>query len=140
MFDSIVPNTTVPRVLVLMATSVMALGSCSNELKGELSVDGETFALDSCRSGQVYGFAGVEVVSKEGAKLRLAQAPTGEAVAFYIPKGQDTGVEIGICGAFKLSTQSSTINDVKNVEGKATLDCSANGHVLKGSFSFSNCH
>lgn len=126
--------------LLWVALTIGGLSACSNELKGSLTVDGEAFSLKSCRSGQVYGFAGVEIVSDKGAKLRIAQAPTGEGVAFYIPPAAATGEEIGVCGAFKLSTQNSTINDVKNVEGEATLDCEAAGHKIKGSFSFSNCH
>lgn len=123
---------------IVLAT--FSLSACSNELKGELSVDGKAFVLDSCRSGQVYGFAGVEVVSKESAKLRIMQAPTGEAVAYYIGAGETTGVELGKCGSFSFSPQNSTINDVKNVEGKGDLQCEAAGHSVKGSFSFSNCH
>lgn len=118
----------------------LVLAGCSNELKGSVTVDGEDFALASCRSGQVYGFVGVEVVSKDGAKLRVAQAPTGEAVTFLIPADASTGVEVGRCGSFSVSTQNSTINDVKNVEGEATLECDGSGHTIKGTFSFSNCH
>lgn len=130
-----------PRALPLIALGALGLlASCSNELSGDLSVDGQPFALSSCRSGQVYGFVGVEVVSKDGAKLRMVQTPTGEAQAIYIAKGKSTGDEVGPCGAFQVSTQNSTINDVKNVEGSATLDCKAGGHTIKGSFTFSNCH
>jgi hypothetical protein len=123
-----------------VAIASAALFACSNELKGDLKVDGDNFALDSCRSGQVYGFVGVEVVSKEGAKIKIMQTPTGEAVAYYQPSGSATGVELGKCGTFQVSTQSSTINDVKNVEGQALMDCEAAGHTVKGNFTFSNCH
>ena len=128
------------RITRSIALASLVLVGCSNELKGSLTIDDADFALESCRSGQVYGFVGVEVVSKEGAKLRVAQAPTGEAVAFVIPAGTSTGVEVGRCGSFHVSTQNSTINDVKNVEGEATLECEGSGHSIKGSFSFSNCH
>lgn len=123
-----------------LALLVLLLPSCSNELKGEVKVDDKPFELSSCRSGEVYGFVGVELVSKEGAKLRFAQSPTGEAVAFYIASGNATGVELGKCGSFQVSQQNSTINDVKNVEGKGDVECSGNGHSVKGSFTFSNCH
>ncbi|MCP4443769.1 MAG: hypothetical protein GY811_00290 [Myxococcales bacterium] len=66
--------------------------------------------------------------------------PTGEGVAFYLPKGESTSVELGSCGTFEVETQSSTINNVKNVEGKGEADCSAGGHTVRGSFFFSNCH
>ena len=126
--------------LIRTSLLLVLLSSCSNELKGDITVDGESFALASCRSGQVYGFVGVEVVSKAGAKLRLAQAPTGEAILFLIASGESTGQELGRCGAFEVSTQNSTINDVKNVQGKADLKCEAAGHTVHGQFSFSNCH
>lgn len=116
------------------------LFACSNELKGELSVDGKTFALDSCRSGQIYGFVGVEIVSKDGAKIRIKQTPTGESLAYYLPSGSATGVELGKCGSFSVSRQSSTINDVQNVEGQAVMECEAGGHKVAGNFTFSNCH
>jgi hypothetical protein len=123
---------------------VLASGSlfaCSNELKGEISVDGTSFVLDSCRSGEVYGFRGVEAVSKEGAKLRIMGTPAGgEAIAFYMAPGESTGVELGKCGSFEVATQNSTINNVKNVRGQANLACEAQGHTIKGSFTFSNCH
>ena len=119
---------------------LLLLSACSNELKGNVAVDDKAFELSSCRSGAIYGFVGVELVSKEGAKLRFAQSPTGEAQAFYIPSGDATGVELGNCGSFQVSQQNSTINDVKNVEGKGQVDCTAAGHTVKGDFSFSNCH
>ena len=123
-----------------LSSLLLLLPACSNELKGEVTVDDHAFELSSCRSGEVYGFVGVELVSKEGAKLRFAQTPTGEAVAFYLASGDSTGVELGTCGSFQVSQQNSTNNDVKNVEGKGDVDCTGAGHTLKGSFSFSNCH
>ncbi len=128
------------KTLCFVALASCGLFACSNELKGDLTVDGKSFALDSCRSGQVYGFVGVEVVSKAGAKLKIQQTPTGEAIAYYQQAGAATGVELGKCGTFQVSTQSSTINDVQNVEGQALMDCTAGGHTVKGNFTFSNCH
>ena len=126
--------------LILAALVTCALAACSNELKGEILVDGEAFVMDSCRSGQVYGFVGVEITSKTGSKIKIATKMSGESAVFYIPSGQSIGVEMGNCGPFQVQQQNSTINDVKNVEGKASLDCERGGHKLKGSFSFANCH
>lgn len=128
------------RTLLCVAVASCSLFACSNELKGDITIDGEAFALDSCRSGQVYGFVGVEVVSKKGAKIKIMQAPTGEAIAYYQGAGESTGVELGKCGSFTVSTQNSTINDIKNVEGEAKLECESGGHKVSGAFSFSNCH
>lgn len=126
--------------LALLAFVLAATAACSNKLSGSLEVDGKTFELDSCRSGQVFGFSGVELRSKAGQKLRLVQTPTGEGAVMLFTSGTSVGTELGKCGPFTLSQQNSTINNVKNVEGSATLDCSANGHSVKGAVSFSNCH
>jgi hypothetical protein len=50
------------------------------------------------------------------------------------------GKDLGACGSLEIEDQNSTVNDVKNVEGKATLDCAADGVAVKGSVTFENCH
>lgn len=127
-------------VLALLAVALAATTACSNKLSGSLDVDGKKFELDSCRSGQAFGFSGVELRSKAGDKLRLVQTPTGEGAVLLFPSGASTGIELGKCGPFAVHQQNSTINDIKNVEGKATLDCAVNGHTVKGEVSFGNCH
>jgi hypothetical protein len=128
------------RHLVLAFLVLAAAAGCSNKLSGSLDVDGKTFELDSCRSGQVYGFSGVELRSKAGDKIRLVQTPTGEGMVVLFSGGSTTGSELGRCGPFTVNQQNSTINDIKNVEGKATLDCTVDGHTVKGEVSFGNCH
>jgi hypothetical protein len=44
---------------------LIAVG-CTNKLSGDVSVNNETLELDSCRSGVVYGFRGVEMTAKSG--------------------------------------------------------------------------
>jgi len=143
METSIRTKTSMTKASTLLYPALLAsccLFACSNKFTGDLRVDGKSFEFDSCRSGQVYGYAGVEIVSKNGAKLRILQAPTGEAVAYYIPSSKSTGVQLGTCGAFSFKAQHSTVNDIKNVEGSAKLSCESAGHAVKGSFVFSNCH
>lgn len=123
----------------VLIVATLALG-CSNKLAGELDVDGSRFELESCRSGQVYGFAGVELRAKDGRKLRLVQTPTGEAGVVLFGDGKTTGEEVALCGPFTVKQQNSTINDIKNVEGEASLDCTGGGHTIKGSVAFANCH
>jgi hypothetical protein len=114
--------------------------ACSNKLGGEVTVNGETQTLDSCRNGSIYGFRGVEVSMRSGMRLRIAMTQTGEARLVYMPAGSATGTDVGLCGTLTISDQNSTINDVKNVEGKATLDCATDGFTVKGKLSFENCH
>lgn len=123
-----------------MVVAFVALLGCTNKLGGDLTLDGEKVEIESCRNGSIYGFRGVEVSAKSGARVRVAATPTGEAHVFVMPKGADVGKELGACGSFQIADQKSTVNDVRNVEGKASLDCSANGIAVKGSFTFENCH
>jgi len=125
---------------LVVAAGLLVVGACKNELAGELTVDGKPFKLDSCRSGQVFGFPGVELRSDDGRRVRLVQTPTGEASVVVMDAGDPTGAELGKCGPFSQSTQNSTVNDVKNVKGHAQLDCSAEGHTVKGKVAFANCH
>ena len=119
---------------------LLAFTACSNQLGGDVSVGGERLELDSCRSGAVYGFRGVEVTAKSGVRLRVAATQTGEAEVVVIPRGAEVGKSLGTCGSFQINDQNSTINDVKNVEGKATLDCTTDDGSVKGSLTFKNCH
>jgi hypothetical protein len=126
----------------LIVTVVVAVcGACSNKLGGSVEVNGEKVTFGSCRSGAVYGFRGVELSGSNGMRLRLGLIPTGAAGVIVMPKGADVGKDLGVaCGTLTLSDQNSTVNGVKNVEGKAVLDCEAEGFKLKGEVSFKNCH
>jgi hypothetical protein len=128
-----------PRRLLLPLV-VLVVAACSNKLGGDLTINGEKATLSSCRSGAVYGFRGVELSIKGGTKLRVAATPANEAQVFVMLAGQIKGSDIGTCGTIQVSDQNSTINDVKNVEGKVVLDCTADGAVIKGSVTFGNCH
>ena len=124
---------------ILVPVLAMAAG-CSNKLGGDVTVNGEKASLSSCRNGVVYGFRGVEVTLSSGMRLRIATTQTGASDLVVMPAGASTGTRIGACGSFSVSDQNSTINDVKNVEGKAQLDCASDGFTIKGSLTFENCH
>jgi hypothetical protein len=114
---------------------------CSNKLSGSMEVNGEKVGFNSCRNGLVYGFRGVELSASNGMRLRLGLLPTGEAGVIVMPKGESVGKELGVeCGSLTISDQNSTVNDVKNVQGKAVLDCEGQGYKVKGEASFENCH
>jgi hypothetical protein len=106
-----------------------------------MEVNGEKVTFGSCRNGAVYGFRGVELSGSNGIRLRLGLLPTGAAGVIVMPKGETVGKELGVeCGTLQLSDQNSTVNDVKNVQGKAVLDCEGHGFKVKGEVSFENCH
>jgi hypothetical protein len=122
-----------------VVAAALAAG-CSSKVSGEIEVNGKKVGVSSCRNGVVYGYRGVEVTTKDGDRLRVAMTQTGEAWLVFMPKGSSTGSEIGACGTLEVSDQNSTINDVKNVEGKMELDCASDGLSVKGTVKFENCH
>jgi len=126
--------------LVLGVSIASLAGGCSNKLSGAVEINGESYELASCRSGAVYGFRGVELTTKGGHRVRIAATQTGEGFAAVMPPGAATGTEVGTCGPFSVEDQNSTINDVKNVEGTATLACEGGGFKLEGEIAFANCH
>ena len=113
---------------------------CSAKLSGELTVDGKPFKATECRSGQVYGFTGVELTAEDGTRVRLGTQPSGAADVYLLAPGVDQGLELKGCATLTVTPQNSTINDVKNVEGNAKLACDVDGHSIKGEVSFANCH
>lgn len=128
-------------LLVAVLIAVFPSCFCSNKLSGKVEVNGETLSFSSCRNGAVHGFRGVELSATNGMRLRLGVLPTGAAGGIIMPAGEMRGVELGTeCGSLSLSDQNSTVNDVKNVEGKAVLDCEGQGFKVKGEVSFENCH
>jgi len=123
-----------------LCVAVLWWAGCSNQLSGDLEINGERVKLTSCRNGIVYGFRGVELTADSGMRVRIAATQTGEAEVVVAPAGSDKGTRLGLCGSFAVADQHSEINRVKNVEGKADLGCQAAGFTLKGGASFSNCH
>jgi hypothetical protein len=128
-------------VPVALLIAVFPSCMCSNKLSGSVEVNGEKLSISSCRNGAVYGFRGVELSASNGTRLRVGALPTGAAGVIVMAKGASVGTELDVpCGSLVISDQNSTVNDVKNVEGKAVLECEAAGFKVKGSVTFENCH
>jgi hypothetical protein len=123
---------------LLFGLVVIALAGCTAKLTGDITLDGQPFELSGCRSGQPSGFAGVDLVGKDGRRLRLVAQPDGSSHAYLLADGTPT--DLGPCGGLTIETQNSTVNDVRNVKGTATLSCNAGGHQVGGRVTFENCH
>jgi hypothetical protein len=113
---------------------------CTAKLNGQVSVDGKPFTITSCRSGQPTGFAGVDLGDDTGHRLRLVYTPDGQSEAYWFSPENKTAESLGKCGPLALEKQSSTINNVTNVRGRAVLECTSAGHAVKGTIEFENCH
>jgi hypothetical protein len=120
---------------VWLALAVLA-SSCTPHFSGELVLDGAPFRPRECRSGQAYGFTGVELADEQGRRIRIAQEHDGTPATVYYPALSS----IGSCASLSLATQTSKINRIRNVEGSASLSCAGADHRVEGTVRFENCH
>jgi DNA-directed RNA polymerase subunit RPC12/RpoP len=140
-------------VVATLMTPLMIAGSVAlffvlgnSEARGTLegSVDGApfTFVSASCESGQRAGIVGVELSQEEGERVvRLVRDPVRGDLAIIAPSSEAAPslvIEGKSCKRFVLDVHgtSTTINDIRVVEGRADLDCEG----LSGSVEFEGCH
>ncbi|HWE28686.1 MAG TPA: hypothetical protein VHB97_11835 [Polyangia bacterium] len=129
----------IPGRVMAVSLSAPAAG-CTAKLGGDVTVDGAAFAAKTCRSGQALGFNGIEIGDGAGRRLRMIANADGSATAALLPAGADKGDLLGGCAVLAMHAQHSTINNVRNLAGYATLSCDAVGHKISGRLDFENCH
>ncbi len=125
---------------VLICLAALAVAGCTSKVTGTLEVDGSAFEVKECRSGQAFGFSGIELTDATGRRLRLLVNGDGTCTAALFKGDSMTGDRLGQCGALEIQAQSSRINSITNVMGKAQLACEAVGHKIAGNIEFENCH
>ena len=118
----------------------VAVVSCQSKVTGTLEVDGSAFAVQQCRSGQAFGFSGVELTDSAGNRLRLLANADGTCTAALFKGDSPTGDRLGQCGTLAMEAQSSRINSITNIKGTAKLACEAVNHKVMGNVDFENCH
>ena len=82
----------------------------------------------------------MDLLDAGGTKLRLVALPNGMASVHLFPPGASTSIELGACGPLAVERQNSSINDIYNVKGNATLSCAGVGRSVQGNITFENCH
>ena len=125
--------------LILILLSLGLIG-CASRVSGNLEVDGTPFEAKECRSGQAFGFSGVELTDKNDRRLRLFASPDGTCSAALLDGSAPTGDRLGSCGTLTVEAQSSKINNITNIKGNAKLSCAAGNHKVSGNVDFENCH
>ena len=128
------------KLAVLICLVALALVSCQSKITGTLEVDGSPFAVQQCRSGQAFGFSGIELTDASGNRLRLLANADGTCTAALFKGDSPTGDRLGQCGTLAMEAQSSRINSIVNVKGTAKLACEAVNHKVIGNVEFENCH
>lgn len=128
------------KVAVFICLVALALVGCKSKVSGALEVDGSPFAVQQCRSGQAFGFSGIELSDATDRRLRLLANGDGTCTAALFKGDSPTGDRLGQCGTLTMEAQSSRINSITNVQGTAKLACEAVSHKVTGSIEFENCH
>lgn len=124
----------------ILGLFVVTMMACNPKIKGDIHINGKPFEGTACRSGQVYGFSGVEVSNKAGQKLRLMLNVDGTCDAALFAPGSSQGYALGPCGTLVIQSQSSRINSVLNIKGTANLSCASKEYTIAGTVHFENCH
>ena len=125
---------------VFICLAVLGSVSCKSKITGTLEVDGAPFAIQQCRSGQAFGFSGIELTDATGRRLRLLANADGTCSAALFKGDSPTGDRLGRCGTLMMEAQSSRINSITNIRGTAKLACEAVSHKIAGDIQFENCH
>jgi hypothetical protein len=128
------------KMAVLICLATLSLVGCQSKVTGTLEVDGSSFAVQQCRSGQAFGFSGIELTDATGRRLRLLANADGTCTAALFKGDSPTGDQLGQCGTLTMEAQSSRINSITNVKGTAKLACEAVTHKVAGNLEFENCH
>ena len=128
------------RTAILICVAAFVLLSCQSKISSTLELDGSHFAIQQCRSGQAFGFSGIELSDGAGNRLRLLANADGTCTAALFKSGSATGDQLGQCGTLTMEAQSSRINSIVNVKGTAQLSCEAARHKVSGNVEFENCH
>jgi hypothetical protein len=127
-------------IATLLLFGATVCSGCKPRLNGSITINGTAFTATDCRSGQVSGFTGVDLVDASGNKLRLVATPSGQPMVYYVTAGSAVGTPIGMCGAMTINRTNTRINSVYNVEGQVTLACMSPQAQVSGSMQFANCH
>ncbi len=125
---------------VLVVLPALAAAGCYAKISGNLQVDGAPFAGKECRSGQAFGYSGIQFSESSGRQLRLQSVPDGTCEAALFSPGAAVGENLGPCGLLKMQAQASRVRSVHNLRGTATLSCQTSRHQVSGQVEFENCH
>lgn len=136
----------VPALAMIVVVAAVVFGALGTELEGTLRFSGTrtgdvTFTPTSCDSGQLAGFAGVELGAdgNPGLVVRLVEDPVqGDLVAVQRAGQTPVVLKMSDCDSMRIevSRTSTRINGVWSLQGSASFACKE----LVGELRFSGCH
>jgi hypothetical protein len=123
------------RMRNVVSLVLLACSSSCMQLHAQVAVDGASFAALDCRNLAVQGFAGIELIERNGRRLRLVKEPDGHAAAYvFDPRAT---VASKACHAVTVTStcQPVAMDGICAVHGHAELACTD----LAGHVEFSGC-
>ncbi|MCA9642061.1 MAG: hypothetical protein H6718_03685 [Polyangiaceae bacterium] len=132
-------RTIVASVCVLGA----ALLACKSESSGSITVNGAAFDIAECRSGEANSppFSGVMFFDSGGNQVRFVGKPEGGFRLFHFTKGQSIGTLVGEdCGSLTVNKTNTKINDIANIEGTVSANCTGGGQAVVANVNYAKCH
>lgn len=113
------------------------------EVSGHLSAQIDNAAFEfvpsDCRSGEPYGFVGVDLTSDAGQAVRIMNDPVRGTLLLLQPTSrQALPVNLSQCSTqdVQIVRTNTTVNEVRVFEGRATLACPD----VQASLTFAGCH
>lgn len=130
---------------------VILTTACTNELKGSVQAThaGQTWTVtpNECASGQRQAFFGIDAreADRPDASLRVLLDPMGNHSLLLGLPGGNKGVLVQGnegCKTFDIHVerQSSSINNVANLQGHVRIDCDKPDVKVTADLTFANCH
>ncbi len=139
------------RLTIVTTVTVLTglLGTGCSKASGSIHVSSKehgdfTISPDQCGSGEHENFYGVDLQEGDGDKIiRIIKDPNGGYTLKTNIPGSETAITVygEVCSTFDISLakQSSTVNDIRGIEGHAKIDCVIDGVKLDADLLFENC-
>lgn len=106
------------RKIISTFVAAFVLIGCQSKITGTLEVDGAPFVARQCRSGEAFGFYGIELTDTANRRLRVYPSADGTCAVALFKGDAATGDAIERCGSLTMEKQSSRINSITTSEAR----------------------
>lgn len=106
-------------------------------IESTMKVDGTAYVPAACSSGDLENFRGVDLLDRQGNRIRLVKEVDGSASMILFPPGVEVGSTIRGCVSLRLENTGVRINNVRVVKGQASFRCTdPGGQRIEGDLTF----
>jgi hypothetical protein len=101
-----------------------------------IDVNAAPFVVESCVSGAVSEFHGIDLTGADHTKVRLFVEPNGNVAVVLFPRGASLGITMHGCAALDMHDTGMAVSRIKIVEGVASVRCASGDFTVEGTASF----